>query len=203
MDALDQACDEPKHGMNAACSDAARTVRLQITDELNHFLRRLRQYRTEGEWVSAVVDAASRFAPQIAVFALSNGVLSVRGHHGLNLSEKLSFAVASAGAFASAVATKDPVIALRTPSEVSQALAASDVSERVCVIPILNETRVVAVLFAGGGEHIDVNALELIAGIASAVLERRSNTSLHAQVVAAAPVQNGGTPRQTANRSGL
>ena len=121
--------------------------------------------------------------PQVAVFGLKDGVLSLRGQHNLALGEQLSFPAASAGAFANAVATKDPVIALRTVSEVGEALSAHDKSERACVVPIANETRVVAFLFAADREQMDVNALELIAGIASAVLERRSNYSLHTQVV--------------------
>ncbi len=35
---------------------------------------------------------------------------------------------------------------------------------------------------------MDVNAMELIAGVASAVLERRSNGSLHAQIAGPAPL---------------
>jgi hypothetical protein len=188
MDALHRGSEELKREIGAACSDAIRKARLQITEELNQSLRRLRQYQTEGEWVSAVLDAASQFVQQVAVFALNSGVLTLRGQYQVNLPEQLSFAVGAAGAFASAVSMKDPVIALRTASEVGEALSASNVGGRVCIIPIANGSRVVALLFAGGGEQMDLNALELIAGIASAVLERRSNSSLHAQVVVAGPI---------------
>jgi hypothetical protein len=202
MHTLDQAREELTSEGNAACFEAARAARFEITDELNQWLRRLRQYRTEGEWVSAVLDGASRFVHRTAIFGQNNGVLSLRGQHDLNLPEQLSFAMMSAGAFASAVVSKDSVIALRTRSEVGEALSSSDPRERVCVVPIANGSRVAAVLFGAGGEHMDVNALELIAAIASAVLERRSNASLHTQVVGTGPIEKGDTPPQPANSSG-
>jgi hypothetical protein len=201
MNAFDQASEELTSEGSGACFEAARAARLEITDELNQWLRRLRQYRTEAEWISAVLDGASRFVHRIALFGLNNGALSLRGQHDLNLPEQLSFTVASAAAFASAIASKDSVIALRTRSEVGEALSSPDASERVCVVPISNGSRVVAVLFGIGGEHMDVNALELIAGIACAVLERRSNASLHTQVVGTGPIEKGDTPA-AANSSG-
>jgi hypothetical protein len=57
-------------------------------------------------------------------------------------------------------------------------------------VPILNGPRVVALLFAANQDYLDVNAIELIAGLASIVLERQSNTLLHTQIAtqtAAAP----------------
>jgi hypothetical protein len=202
MNAFDQASEELTSEGSGACFEAARAARLEITDELNQWLRRLRQYRTEAEWISAVLDGASRFVHRIALFGLNNGALSLRGQHDLNLPEQLSFAVTSAGAFASAIASKDSVIALRTRSEVGEALSSSEVGERVYVVPIANGTRVAAVLFGAGGEHMNVNALELIAGMASAVLERRSNASLHTQVAVTGLIDEADTPRPTPNSSG-
>lgn len=194
MHALDQAWDTIRRDFDAACSQVARAARCQITNELNQCLRRLRRYQTEGEWVSAVLDTTSRFVQQIAIFALNDGVLTLRGQHKLNLPEKLTFAVGAAGAFASAIETKDPVVALRIPSEVTEALSVSEAEERAHVFPISNGNRVVAILFAADQDYMDVNALEVIAGLASAVLERRSNTSLHAQIASAAASPEEETP---------
>lgn len=189
MHALDKSWEALKQDYEAACARSARTARSQITDELNQSFRRLRQYQTEGEWVSAVLDAAARFVQQIAVFSLNNGVAVLRGKYNLNLPEKLSFPMASAAAFAGAIQAKDPVVAMRRPSEVTEALSAADSNERAHIFPITNGARVVALLFAADQEYMDVNALELIAGMASAVLERHSNVSLHAQI---APPLSGG-----------
>src|SRR5207245_147903 len=117
-----------------------------------------------------------------ALFELNNNMLVLLKQHELQLPEEFSFPVSSGAAFAAAIQTKDPIVALRTPSEVTQVLGTPGALERAHVIPIMNENRVVAVLYAAGDDELDVNALELISGIASAVLERRSNSSLHAQI---------------------
>jgi hypothetical protein len=152
-------------------------------NELNQLLRRLRRYQTEGEWVSAILDGASQFASQVALFTYHDGVLHLRGEKNLNLAEDVSFSTAEAAAFESAINSKDTVVALRTPDEVGEALSSPDAQERVHIIPITNGPRVVALLFAAHHDHFDVNGVELIAGLASTVLERHSNASLHTQVV--------------------
>jgi hypothetical protein len=182
MHALDQAWDTIKRQFDSACTQAERAAQCRITNELNQFLRRLRQYQTQGEWTSAVLDAAARFAQRVALFELNNAMLSLRKQHQLHLPEDLSFPVGSGAAFSAAIQAKDPIVALRTPSEVTPALGSSGTSERAHVIPITNGTRVVAVLFATGEDDPDLSALELVAGIASAVLERRSNAALHSQI---------------------
>ena len=149
---------------------------------VNQLLRRLRQYQTEGEWVSAVLDGASHFVSHVAVFAIEGDALRLRGQAGLSIPENMAFSISSAGAFRAAVASKDPVIALRTPAEVTERLSAPEAGARAHIIPILNGSRVVAVLFAANQDQTDLNAIELITGIASIVLERKSNESLHAQI---------------------
>lgn len=186
MHDADPAWEQIKREWNSACAQAARTARLELTNELNQCLRRLRQYQTEGEWVSAILDAASPFADQLAVFELNNGVFRLRGQQQLNLPEEMTFPATGAGAFAGAVASQDPVIALRTAAEVTDALSVTEAGARAYLFPIVNGKRVVAVLFAGGPQ-VDLNALEMISGIASVVLERRSNSTLHAQIALSGP----------------
>lgn len=182
MHALDEAYERIKQEYTAACSQAARAARSQVTNELNQVFRRLRNYKTESEWVSAVVDGASRMVHQVALLELANGVLTVRGKHKLNVPENYSFPVSSAAAFAGAIESKDPIIALRTPSEVSERLSGPDSSERAHIFPITNGSRVVALIFAADQDYFDLNGLELLAGLASTVLDRKSNTALHAQI---------------------
>ncbi len=123
-------------------------ARSQITKELNQVFRRLRQYQSEAEWVSAVLDAASHYARQLALFSLQGGVLSLRGQRNLHLAEDVSFAIAGAGAFKSAIESKDRVVALRTSAEVGELLSSPEPAERAYIVPILNGPRVVALLFA-------------------------------------------------------
>jgi hypothetical protein len=152
---------------------------------LNQFLRRLRQYGKEGEWISATLDSAGHFARGVAIFEVKSGTLVLRGQVKMDLPADFSFPLASAAAFASAIGTKDSVVALRSPSEVGAQLGVESSRERIHVIPLANGDRVAAVLFATGGEHTDANGLELIAGIASVVLERKANASLHPQIAEA------------------
>ncbi len=185
MHVLETAWDSLRREFDLSCRQSARAARCQIAYELNQFVRRLRPYRTEGEWVLAVLSAAGGFVDQVGIFALAGDSLCLRGEQNLKLPRDLTFPLGSAAAFASAIESKDPVVALRTPGEVTELLSTSDVSDRAHLFPIVNGTRVVAVMFAADAEYVDANALELIAGIGSAVLERALNTGIHAQIAGA------------------
>ena len=165
---------------------------------LNHFLRRLRQYRGEGEWVSTLLDGVSQFVEQAAVFAIEGGELRLRGKSNLDIAEDLAFPISSAGAFQAAIDSKDPVVTLRTAGEVTKILSTPNPNERAHIVPIVNGPRVVAVLFAARHDQdVDVNALELIVGMASIVLERQSNVSLHSQI--ATPLSRSEQPPRELN----
>ena len=152
--------------------------------ELNQIFRRLRQYESESDWIAAVLDGACLFAPQAGVFLVQREMAHLRRQRNLNVGEDLTFGVSSARAFATAIESKDAVIALRTPAEVGAALRTPDSSERALLVPVINNQRTAAVLFAGGESEPGacMSALELIAGMASAVLERRANTALTVQL---------------------
>lgn len=153
-----------------------------VIDDLNQFLRRLRQYQTEGEWASAILDAASNFVSQIAVFIIQGRMLRLCGQSNLDLQKDLTFPISSAAAFRTAIDSQDPVIALRTAAELTAPLSTAEPGDRAHIIPILNGSRTVAILFAADHHGIDLNALELIGGMASLVLERQANLKLHAQL---------------------
>jgi len=182
MHLLEPAWESLKREFDAACSQSARTVRFQLIQELNQLLRRLRHYQTEAEWVSCVLSGAGQFIERVAIFSVQNGVVRLRGQQKFDFPEDLSFSLDSAGAFGSAVETKDPVIALRSPGEVGPALSTQNPADRAHIIPLTNGTRVTALIFAADVDNIDLNALELIASFGSLVLERQSNASLHAQI---------------------
>ena len=168
--------------LDGAFAESGRAARAQLAHDLNQLLRRFRQYQSEAEWAHTLLDAASRFAQQAAVFTLKNDMASLRGQANLVLPPDLAFPIKSAAAFASAADSKDPVTALRTPGEVSEALSTARADERAQILPIANAGRTVALLFAADASEVDANALELITGIASLVLERQSNSTLHSQI---------------------
>lgn len=199
MHALDPAWEAVRREFDAGCTRAAQAARSQLTHQLNQAFRRLRSYEGEAAWIAAILDGICQFVDEAAIFVLHEGVLRLRLHRSLQLPQDLAFPASSAGAFAGAIQSKDHVIALRTAGEVSEPLSSADTGARAHIIPVLNGSRVAAVVFASGGDYVDVNALELIAGTASAVLERQSNTALHTQV---APLHASPEPAANGNPSG-
>jgi hypothetical protein len=182
MHALDPVWETIKDQFTAARFESAQAARAEVTNELNQCFRRLRQYHNEGEWISAILDGAASFVQQVALFTYEAGSLRLRGQKNLNLSETLTFTAGHAAAFENVIASKDTVVALRTPAEVGAGLSSPDLEERAHIVPILNGPRIVAFLFAIGQGDLNLNAIELIAGLASTVLERQSNASLHTQI---------------------
>jgi hypothetical protein len=182
MNALDPVWETINRQFEAARSESAQAARSQVMNELNQLLRRLRHYQSEGEWRSAILDGASPFSRQVALFSYHDGILDLRGQKNLNLAETLSFSSRGAAAFESVINSKDTVVALRTAAEVGEALSSPTSQERAHIIPIMNGQRVVALLFAADQDQLDLNGVELIAGLASTVLERHSNFSLHTQI---------------------
>jgi hypothetical protein len=184
---LDSSFETLRSEFDSGCETAAKKERAELLRALNAHFRRFRSYQNESDWVQTTLDAAAPYAEQVALFSLNHNTLLLRGQVPLGmLPEPCSFAVSEAGAFASAIESKDPVTALRTTSEVSALLSEGHAAERAHLFPISNAERVSAVLFASDAGS-DMNALELMAGLASSVLERKANVALHAQITAAIP----------------
>jgi len=180
---LDLLFDNLRRDLDAICQQTARRARAEQLQQLNQLFRRFRAYQTESDWVQATLDAASHYSSHVAVFSITGDTLTLRGQAPAGtLPEDLSFPVGAAAAFASAIESKDPVTAMRTASEVTGSL--SKASERAHLFPITNGERVSAILFASDSGS-DMNGLELAAGIASSMLERKANVALHAQIAAA------------------
>jgi len=161
-----------------ACELSKTTSRRETVTELNQVARRLTNYKTQADWVDAILDGAAAFAEHTALFLVEkSSTLRLRGSRCLDLPDDLCFEAAIAPAFGAAIESREAVIALRTAQEVSETLAAlpsclpHETPERCYLVPLLSRTRVVAVLFAAG-EETDLNAVELIATIASAVIEQ-------------------------------
>jgi hypothetical protein len=130
------------------------------------------------------------------------------------LPANLSFAASSAAAFADAIESKDTVVVLRAAAEVGAELAlesSGNTPGRCYLLPILNQNRIAAVIFAPervGADSLpdrthdsaypltaDINALELIATAGSAMLERfRKTSDLIGIAALAEPVQEKPAP---------
>lgn len=173
--------------------EAARVgARSELTRELNEILRRLRHYSGESEWVSIVLDAAQLFTPEAAVFALKKERLELRGQRGLAIDEAYAVDSPLPHAFAAAVSSCDTTIALRGPGEVGPVLGAAGAAGRAVIAPVMNGTRVVAALFSS--DAMEVEAAELVAGMAGMALERQANTEAALRIAPAAPTQTSAKP---------
>ncbi len=183
---LDPSFDAVRRVFDDACAQSAMRARAEQLQALNQVFRRFRGYQTESDWLQALLDAATPYAKHLAVFSVAKDIYTLRGQAPADwLKDDLSIPSNSAAAITSAVESKDPVTTLRSPNEVGEQL--SEASERAHIFPITNGDRVSAVLFASDAGS-DMNALELISGIASSVLERKANVALHAQINAAASI---------------
>jgi hypothetical protein len=143
------------------------SVRSGTMDSLNQTARRLRGAASRDEWVRTLIEAAAPFCAKPAVFAVTPKGLAVDGHPEVPL--------ASAPAFRSAVESKDTVVAVGTPRELSQIVSSTlgdASSKKVYLFPVVVRQNAIAVLYAEPGEQpVDVSALELLAGLASASIE--------------------------------
>ena len=186
---LDPFVDNLRREFDSACQQSAAQARSQQLQALNQLFRRFRSYQTEGDWIHTLLDAASQYTEYVAVFSIASETLRLRGQIPLAIiSDNLSFPLRSAAAFGSAIQSKDPVTTLRRASEVGPLLSQHHPDQRAHIFPITNGDRVSAILFAADNGS-DMNALELISGIASSVLERKANSALHAQITAAAKLR--------------
>jgi hypothetical protein len=170
---------EFQDALEARVREAGHTARRDLIQKLNQTARRLRHFESEGQWSQTLVDATRGFCGRAALFLIQDRKLHfevARNIDGPGLADDV--ALDSAPAFASAVETRDTLVAMRTGSELSEPLAAylcqslDQDNARCCLFPIVTRQGVPAVLYADSAE-VDVDALELLVATAGAVVESR------------------------------
>jgi hypothetical protein len=155
--------------------EAREHGRRESADQLNQAVRRIRQSPDVEELGAILIDAASAFAGGAALFHVDESVVRaerVRGLHEENAEAFLSLEVAleSAAALATAVESRDPVVAASTPGELSPEivkLAGHSPEGRVYIFPVVPRDRAVALVYAWGA--VQGSAVELLAQVAAAV----------------------------------
>lgn len=163
-----------RQSVEASVEGRLQRCRSEVTDSLNQTARRLRKAGSREEWIRTVMEATAPFCGKSAVFAVTPRGLSMGGHPEVPL--------ASAPAFGSAVESKDTVVAVGTPKELSQTISSilgDASSKKVYLFPIVVRQNAIAVLYAEPNEQpVDVGALELLAGLAAASIESTETVSL-------------------------
>ena len=156
--------------------DAARSgARNESAEQLNQAVRRIRQAATLEELGATLLDAASAFAEGAALFRIADEAAKGDGIRGVpeqaaEAFRTLEIPLSSAAALGGAAATRDPVIAVTTPAEVSQelvGLAGHPPDGRASVFPIVAADRVAALVYAWGA--VQGAAIELLTQVAAAV----------------------------------
>ncbi len=151
-------------------------ARRNLAGQLSQAVRRLRVFESEQQWSQTLVDATDGFCRRAHLFVVNGPHLETRSMERVALRE--------APAFASAVETKDTVVAMRTRGELSEQIAklvGEDPTQRFYLFPLIVRGRVAAILYAD--TDVESNALELIASCGAAVLEglepERQAANLH------------------------
>ena len=147
-------------------------ARRDLTAQLSQAARRLRVFESEQQWSQALADVTDGFCRRAALFAVNGQYLELRATRNLETRLIERVLIGAAPAFASAVETKDTVVAVRTRGELSEPVAnvvGEDPDQRFYLFPLIVRDRVAAVLYAD--TEVETSALDLIATCGAAVLE--------------------------------
>lgn len=149
-----------------AAMAARAAARREATEQLNQATRRLRQCVDAEEVLNVLGETAAQFCDRTAIFTVPGDVVQSSGGR--------EFPLGSAAAFASVVETGEPVIAAATPNEIGLSnteFFAHPADDRVYLFPVIARPLMVAVLYATAGtRNVEIAALELLSGVASAML---------------------------------
>jgi len=171
---------------------AASGERRALLEKLNQSARALRNFESEAQWARTLVDSTRGFCDRAALFLLSGRALHVEAARGIDEAAPSSdVPLDAAPAFASAVETRDTLVAMRTAGEMSEPLAAwlgGSATEKFYLMPVTSRSEVLALLYAEG--RVDTEALELLAAMAGAVRDSRPAAPTTAgELVTIAPAQ--------------
>ena len=181
-------------------ANARSNARRDLAEQLGRAVRRLREFESEQQWSQALLDGTKGFCDRAAVFIVNGPSLELRGIRGMEPQvEKqaaLKVALSAAPAFATAVETKDTVVAMRTRGELSEPVASlvgESPGHRSSLFPLTTRDRVPALLYAdSSNQDIEPAALEMLCSVASVVLEsvaanRRPESSELVKIIAPEP----------------
>lgn len=154
---------------------ASPTAR-SAAEALNRSARRILPAARQGDWNSAVIDAAADFSASAALFTVQGGGTQLRLERvsGESQPPSLTVGIETARALRDVVESREPVAAAWTSGELSgpltETLTPLGFARRAHLFPVEGAAhRVVAVLLATGErEDLDINALELVCTLAGA-----------------------------------
>lgn len=163
----------------ARVSTSVQAAVRALAEHLNQSVRRLRQAAAFPEIAAILSDASAPFANSCAVFHVNEDTVGgerLRGAAPETAARfrEIRFAASQAPAFAAAIESREPVVALSSGAEVSPAVVdafAHAPGGKAHLFPLTVDQSTVGVLYAAGA--VESAALELLAQAASAVMEAR------------------------------
>ncbi|MBZ5592814.1 MAG: hypothetical protein LAP39_11305 [Acidobacteriia bacterium] len=152
--------------------------RRALAEELNQCVRRVRKTASRQDLYATLLDVTVPFCDQAAVFSVHDKhLLAERMRRSARLqpvemaadhsSPPLEIPISQAAAFAAAIETRDPVIAISAPGEVTGALVrlfGHKPDDRIYLLPLVVNDAVVAILYAAG--RVQAPPLELLSEVA-------------------------------------
>jgi hypothetical protein len=163
----------------ARVSTSVQAAERALAEHLNQSVRRLRQAAAFPEMATVLCDAAAKFADACAVFHIVENAVGGERLQGANTEaaarfREIRFTASEAAAFAGAIESLEPVVALTTVAEVSPAVMEAfghAPGDKAYLFPLTVDRTTVGMLYATGA--VDTAALELLAQATAAVLEAR------------------------------
>jgi len=160
-----------------------QTERTALAEHLNQAVRRMRQAEGFAEIATILCDASAPFSESCGVFRVHHE--RVRGEHLRGADggrearfRETIFAPEEAAAFAGAIDSREPVVALSSAAQVTPSvveLFRHTPTDKAYLFPFAVGRHTVGVLYAAG--HVDAAALELLVQSAGAVLEARERSA--------------------------
>ena len=165
-------------GARAAAPAAMSESRRALAEELNQCVRRVRKTANSQDLYATLLDVTVPFCDQAAVFSVRDKRIRAErmrrspGLHPVEMaadasSPPLEIAMTQAAAFAAAIETQDPVIAISAPGEITPALVrlfGHKPDDRIYLLPLVANDAVVAILYAAG--KVQAPPLELLSEVA-------------------------------------
>jgi hypothetical protein len=163
----------------ARVSTSVQAAERALAEHLNQSVRRLRQAAAFPEIAAILCDASARFANGCAVFRIDGNKVAGERLHGAAGEaaarfRDIDFDAAAAAAFAGAIESREPVVALCSAAEVSSAVVEAfghASGDKAYLFPLTADSVTVGMLYATGA--VDSAALELLAQATAAVMEAR------------------------------
>lgn len=183
--------------VNQAATEARATGERELARKLNQTARCLRGSEN-GDWAKELVQATHGFCDRAAVFTLKGGALHLEAARGIvHGTQAEDVPLDAAPAFASAVESKDTVIAMRTRDELSSKIATwigEAESWRSYIFPVATGERVLGLLYADADQRaVESSTLELLALLAAVAVDNHAAPEKPANLVnIAAPAAKAG-----------